>query len=995
MNAKALSVVLVALLAAAGAFLWFLRGGEHEPAPAPAPTAPAAPAAAAASAAAAPLQASLKANAAPTAAPDAGAREAAPVVNDGKVQDGITLRGRLVDSHAAPRGGVVLALNTWEPMDGIEIENLPPPPGVRDRERRDRPTWTTRPDGTFLIPMAKQLVGELDLVTDGLVFQKPMGQVSGKKGDRDLGDIVVLQEASIAGVVQDERGQPVAGVRVTAMVDAIGIGGTTSTTTKADGLFRLGMLRSGKWAVRTASGKFLPAVVEIEVAAEEQKTGVVVLVKPGNAIAGQVVDDRGVGVAGIKVGSKRKEATGGVTIERFSPTEATTTDANGFFTLSGLAEEAVTVRAFGPGHSSVVAVDVPIGTGNLVLRIERCGVLEGVLVGVDGAPIAGSRVRASVQSGVAKDPNLELAEDALLGGFGEEERTVTAADGSFRLASVRPGNVTVTARGDAHRPVSAGPFVVQPAQVTKGVRLVADAGATAKVTVKDEAGKPVAGATVTADRAGAEGARGNRGFTRRVEVEDHGGGPVRIGAGDHLGTAKTDGNGVAVIAGLPAVEVSLTAKHESFAAPTPVKLMLPKAGVLDAALTMRQPGVAEFVVTGSDGAPLMGVDVKVAPDGDEAGGEPQQVTTGEGGTARLASLSPGNYTAALTKARGAARLGNAMVFVGNEAGTIGSSTQRFTVVAGQTVKVALQKPVLAKVHGVVTGVDGPAAGCVVELTRQDGDEPELPGFGGRNATTAGDGTFAFDDVEAGSYQLSFGKPEQLVKAQQSVEVPANTSEVRQDLALRTGKVRVQIVAKGSGDPVSKAEVELVRAESAGAGGKPRPQRRVMMVSMVMSGDPGGGEGGEATSMTVGNQRAFTDDDGIAEIDDVPVGNYTLRVKHRKQAPFEKKDVTVDERQTADLGRIELGAAGLIRGKVTMTDGKVARMALVTSRPVDSDQWSEPVMAQGGNYRVQGLAAGKYKIRAQALGGGERYSPEIEVEVKAGETAQADLQLPPE
>jgi hypothetical protein len=69
------------------------------------------------------------------------------------------------------------------------------------------------------------------------------------------------------------------------------------------------------------------------------------------------------------------------------------------------------------------------------------------------------------------------------------------------------------------------------------------------------------------------------------------------------------------------------------------------------------------------------------------------------------------------------------------------------------------------------------------------------------------------------------------------------------------------------------------------------------------------------------------------------------------------------------------------------------MAMVQSRPIERESWGEPTMAQGGSYRIQGLAAGKYKVRAQNLMAGESYGPEVEVEVKAGETTAADLQLP--
>src|SRR5678816_3007732 len=103
-----------------------------------------------------------------------------------------------------------------------------------------------------------------------------------------------------------------------------------------------------------------------------------------------------------------------------------------------------------------------------------------------------------------------------------------------------------------------------------------------------------------------------------------------------------------------------------------------------------------------------------------------------------------------------------MVFLGTGSDTIASSTQKFTVVAGETVRVELRRPLLTKVYGVVTGADGPAAGCVVELAEDDRGGGGIPGFGGRNATAAADGAFAFDDVEPGHYVLEFGKRDQVV-----------------------------------------------------------------------------------------------------------------------------------------------------------------------------------------------------------------------------------------
>jgi protocatechuate 3,4-dioxygenase beta subunit len=991
MNAKVLVVFVLALLGVA-AFLFLRPGTEHGPAPIGAqsadqrgsPTSPAEPA-----------HAGVMPATVATDAPSSAERTEAASLGAGKGSAPVAVRGRIVDGVGAPRAGVELALRTWAGLEGIDLADVPPPPmRGRDANKNKQQTWTTRSDGTFEIPVAKDALGALDLVTPELVFAGNEPSVTGKKGDQDLGDVAVLAAARVSGVVHDQRGQPVAGVKVAATIGALGFGNESSQTTKDDGTFSLGMLRPGKWSLRTASGKFLPTVEEIELAAEEQRTGVVLVVKPGKAIAGQVVDDRGIGVAKMKVGSQRREAHGGMDIERFSSDESTTTDDNGYFTLSGLAEETASVRAFGPGHTSASASDVQVGTGNLVLRVERLGIVEGVLVGTDGAPIAGSRV--SSQGGAAANPLLDgiTVDDLDLDGPpGAGRGAVTAADGSFRLESVRPGSAAVVARGKTHRPVRQSGIDVLPAQATKGVRLVADRGAVARIKVSDEAGKPVAGAKVRAQRAGEQGPQDGRFFSRAVRAEDNGDGPVLIG-GDALGAATTGEDGVATIAGLPGGDLSFAATHDEFAPSAPARLAVPKTGTVDGAVTLRKPGSAEIVAFGSDGSPLAGVEIEVKAE--SGNGAPTRVTSGDGGAVRVAALAPGNYTAALARAAAVARFGDAMAFATDGGGTIASSAQRFTVVAGETVRVEVRRPVLAKVHGVVTGGDGPAPGCVVALVRNDGDGIGLPGFGGRNATTGNDGSFAFDDVEAGSYTLEYGKRDQVVKARRDLDVPPNTADVQQDLALHTGKLRVQVVASGTGEPVDKAEVEIARADSPAASGAPRPApQRVMMVSFSVgnNNDAGGGDNADMTTMTMGMQRTLTDEAGVAVLDDVPVGEYTLRIKHRKHAPRELRGVTVVENQLTDCGRIELAAAGLIRGKTVGADGKSVRMALVSSRPLDSQQWSEPVVAQGGNYRVQGLAAGRYKVRAQAMGPGEQYGPEVEVEVKAGETANADLQVP--
>jgi protocatechuate 3,4-dioxygenase beta subunit len=989
MTAKALVIPFVLVAAVIAGWLALRQVDEPVPQPANVPNATTSGAAPTAKAEVGKVDPG-KPGVAPSAAATGDRQAVTPVAPpaDGSASD-VLVTGRLVDRAGAPRPGIEMSLRTWPTFD--DFEEFGPPPG-RDEERAARVKWTTRSDGRFEFRMPKKKNGELAVEPADLVLALGTPMVTSKKGDHDLGDVCALRSGSVGGVVRDEQGRGVAGVNVSVTYGTLAIGGISSGLSGTDGTFTLGKLAGGVWTLRTSSGKFLPTTQELTIADEEQKTGIVLVVKPGNAIAGQVVDDRGVGVAGMKVGSKLREKAGDIEIERFSGADATTTDANGFFTLSGLAEKTATVRAFGPGHSTAVASDVAVGTGNLVLQVQRYGTIEGVLVAADGTPIVGSRVRVDAEGASDAPPSMDDM-DPMFEGLAS---TKTGADGTFTLRSVKPGKVIVSAKGDTHRPASLGGVVVVPAQSAKGVRLVADAGAMLAVTVVDDAGKPVAGAEVKVERAPVIDTSGTTVRMRTHAVEDTGGGAIAIGD-ERLGKGTTDADGKVRIGGLPAGNLVVSAAHEKFAPTKELRVTTPKAGTVDAALHLRAPGAAAIVVLGTDGQPATGVEVVVKANG-EGDTKPfsTSVTSGDGGKAAVGQLAPGEYVAALVRPPARTSIGNnAMVFAGGEKKQLAGSQVPFTVTAGETTTVELRRPVLTKLHGVVTGSNGPAAGCVIELAAQDeGGMFAPPGFGSPSTTAGADGAFAFEDVEAGRYELRFGKRSQLVKATEEIEVGANLAELRHDLQLRVGSLRVQAVAFGTNEPVEKAEVELVRAAPTTAGQPPRRQQRVMMMSFVSTNDDTGGDSSEQTTMTMGNQRTLTDEDGFAVVEDVPVGDWTVRLTHKKHAPKELTGKTVAERVQTECGKVELTAAGLLRGRVLDQNGKIVRMAMVQTCPAGTENWGEPAFAQGGNYRVTGLAPGKLRVRTQSLGMTPGpWSEPVEIEVKGGETTTLDVQVP--
>ena len=999
MNAKVLVALLAALI---GGSVWLALSRRNAPIILGGPVEPGANAATASNATPAPLLTAQGAIVDPSAAAVAvgedGKRiEAAPAPTVAVAT--VMVRGRIVDPAGSPRAGVEVSLWTT-PLDrelpeDFELPMAPPSPG-------EFPSAKTGADGRFAMPLDANRRATVDVDDDRYVQRGGRPAVRGDKGDQDVGDVTTILACVLRGRVQDEAGKPIADAK--ALVETgYRLFGERSVKSAADGTFEVGKIEPGKCALRVARAGFLPHLAEYELQPEEQRDGVVVTLRTGKAIAGRVVDDRGVGVAAAKVGAKRKELRDGMSIERFVAEEATTCDANGWFTLAGLADDTVTVSAFGKEHSTATAAGIAVGAMDVVLRVERLGAIEGVLVGVDGAPIAGSEVAL----GGVGEADFVGVDDLELGlaPTRRNQRARTGADGAFRLEGVKPGMVTVRATGKGHRPARIDGVKVLPAETTAGVRLAADRGAVARERVVDAVGAPVVGAKVRAEKprsraVGGEIAGGNVEVSVGLSAVAVGGedGDIMIMGGDALATGTTDADGRCELAGMPAGEAEFTAKHTDHADAVPTTVVLPPSGGVDVALAMRVPGFVAVTVLGVDGKPVDAAEVLVAPAAgeddvfadDDARGRVRLKTDAEG-KATSPALSPGDYSAVLarsTKGRALAGGGASIIRLGGESETLDESRVVAKVVGGKTTEVALRRPVLARVHGVVTGVGGPIDGCEVELQRAS--EFGALGFGddGMTTTTGADGAYAFDDVVAGEYTLAFGRPKALAKAETPCQVPAGVADLRVDLELRTGTVRVRALDEATGKPVVGVDVEIRRHEPAIGGGRRVRSAMVIGLSAMAGGDE---DGAGMTTMTFGEKKLRTDEQGVAVFEDVPVGEWALELTHKSHAPAKAGPVVVAERQTADAGDVKLTAAGAVRGTVLAADGASVRMAMVECRRVGEADWSGPTMAMGGKYRVPGLAPGRYELRARSVGIDDADAGQVvEVEVKAGETAQLEL-----
>lgn len=894
---------------------------------------------------------------------------------DGGEDPRVWLRGRFVDLAGAPRAGVAFTVHARQGFGGVPgYLELPGRPGVEQQVE-------TGADGRFEFRIGSRDASWLRLVdAQELVFVEP-ARFEPSTGDRDVGDLVVAGAASIAGHVRNAAGQPLADVEVTVGSGAL-LGSSGKARTGTDGAFVLGGLRPGAWQVRTASSQFLPGSAEVDLAAEERRTGLELVLEPGRAIAGRVVDDRGFGVAGMKVTSLRRESRGGMSIERFSDKEAATTDARGEFLLRGLEQDHVTVRASGDGHTDASQANVATGTTDLELRVQRHGSITGVLITDDGLPIAGSRVRAEK---AGPGPVIRGLVGIDLDG-GDSART--DENGRFELTSVPPGTVRLRATGEQHRPASLDGLRVQPAQELSGLRLIAEAGATARVRVVDDEGRPVAGARVEVERrpdrpTGGPGVQ----MRSRAVFADEDSGEVRLDGRRVVGSGDSDDEGYATILGLPAGEMVVQASHAKFAPSDSTPVVLPVAGTVEAQVALFEPGYVDVTAHSADGEPASGAMVLLRR---EAVAGVEVVERGHSdseGKLRFGPLRAGDYSLALGREPKAHSAGGMTLVLDGDDKVLESTSTPVTVIAGSSVAASVRLPVLTRLTGRVIGAEGPVANAVVRLANSE-DDLAIAELGGMRATTDESGEYAFDGVEAGSYTVEFGKRDQVVMARDELDVAPNTPELTRDLFLRCGTVRVTAVASGDAKPVAGAEVVLERAAREGA---PR-ERRVMMVSISTSD----GAGEEASTMTFGRRRVQTDDQGVAVFEDVPVGNYVARIESDEHAPTSKSDIAVVERQVTDVGSVALKPAGHLRGDVVDAAGKSVGMALVQLRKVGEQEWDRTEVAMQGQYRLRGIEPGRYELRARRVGpdsGEASASVPVTVEIVAGETAVQQLAVP--
>ncbi|HUJ61083.1 MAG TPA: carboxypeptidase regulatory-like domain-containing protein [Kofleriaceae bacterium] len=256
---------------------------------------------------------------------------------------------------------------------------------------------------------------------------------------------------TLAGVVTDVSGGPIAGARVDAAQLGAGIArpgdAVASTATGADGHYKLAVA-SGQLLVAVSHGDYAPQSRYVDVGAAGATADFQLV--PGGVIEGVVRDERShQPVAGADVDAHRDAPTMLLGERARRRVKA---GRDGTFRITGLRPGAYALEASGQGARTRAPTHVGLGVAEQVsdvtLLVAASAAVRGLVVDDSGAPVANATVSA----------------------LDDENGTESDAHGAFVLDGLAPGHHDLIATADDFLPQAPTPVELGGHDVT-GVRI--------------------------------------------------------------------------------------------------------------------------------------------------------------------------------------------------------------------------------------------------------------------------------------------------------------------------------------------------------------------------------------------------------------------------------------------------------------------------------------------------------------------------------------------
>lgn len=427
------------------------------------------------------------------------------------------LEGRVTDASGAPVEGATVRVSI--PAEGLMKQAATLFGGVFASGR-------TGADGRYRVGGATE--GRRDVVVEAPGFLTQRSEETFPAEQTLVRDYAMQPGAELSGIVLLPDGGPCPGatVRVQSagappanpMVAMMGVGGATAAfVTDVEGRWKASGLQHGPHTVTASAPRYLDGTAR-DVA--DGATEVTLTLGAGVTLRGRVVAaETGAGVGGATVFRKGRTSGPGAApwMQGLAGDPSIVAGPDGSFEISGLLPGPWELYARAKGYAESGRLKVSGAAGETVsdlsLALAPGSSLSGrVLRKGAGTPIEGALVYVPLGKGPMASMNASDLTEGEPSAPADSESAKTGPDGSFVIAGLTPGKVTLEARAQGLAPttmsgteVPGGPVVVEMSEggAVEGVVYAEDGRVHEGVTVMSQRGMMGQGARMsTTDREG-------------------------------------------------------------------------------------------------------------------------------------------------------------------------------------------------------------------------------------------------------------------------------------------------------------------------------------------------------------------------------------------------------------------------------------------------------------------------------------------------------------
>ncbi|MFQ5503564.1 MAG: carboxypeptidase regulatory-like domain-containing protein [Planctomycetota bacterium] len=689
-----------------------------------------------------------------------------------------------------------------------------------------------------------------------------------------------------------------------------------------------------------------------------EETTVDLVLDPGLAISGRIVDEDGVAVEGARVISMPDlgQKVMGFDFASFFPPEMLAmrlhegeeVDAEGLFVIHGFeADERINVMAGAPDYALVRAGPFKAGESDIEIILARAAVLEGVVQDESGEPISDYRVKVKRRAFLVLEPT--VASKSVIG----------SEDGRFELRGVARDRLTVKIEAPGRAPFRKS-IDFRDGSVDLGViRLGPPAGISG--TTVDPDGRPMAGVTVRVSKGGFGDSRMLSQILGRKLVE-------------------SDANGRFSILGLPARKTKLIAEKQGYP-PLKSKAIRVRAGEIadGIRLQLSKGGSLHGRITDDELRPLEGWRIQAQT---LDASHTELVKSDHNGEFLIDGLLPGSYQVDAMPSDYMKRLLENGAAFSPGRGRKGGRRFDFSSMISNVMRNIVRDRVMirdgqrAELHLVFKEPELPEGLILVEGRVTVGGMPMENGMlflvepGSRVQNLASrieTGRFRIKGVVPGTYRVQitrvgFGG---MVGPMRVVDIP-ETSPHRLDIRLPGGRISGRVLDADTGSAAQSVIMSL-RSEDDSSAGLGRAD--------------------------LGEGNAISDAEGKFLFDGLPAGTYDL---FAKEMIFGRgKSGHLGQLRVADGQRLEkltlyLGKGGSIEATVHDRYGtkKNAMVMLLSGDGKPINLFHRALTDPDGEVQFKGLPAGDYVLSVDAPGS----APLLSERIRLGENAVERLDL---